>query len=288
MATSVLQISDTHLSQTHAYFTDNFEACFEAIDEIQPDFIVHTGDACFNAPDNVADLSFAANQCARFGTRWHAIPGNHDVGEAGDNPRLGQPVTTEGIEQWRKAFGPDSFVEDIEAWRLIGINSELLGSGLKEEEEQWAMLENAVSTAEERQLGLFLHKPLFSMNADTDGPSGSHLHPQVRATLLAHFDGHPLRFVSSGHLHAYAQFQWREIKFVWAPTTAFVDPARESAYGAVNRAGLIHWKFDGSNVSHSFIEPALLQNIDITNWSRTRGTSIRMPPRSLRPPASMD
>lgn len=283
MATSVLQISDTHLSRSHAYFTDNFEACIEAIAEAQPDLVVHTGDACFNAPDNAEDLHFAADQCSRFGTRWHAIPGNHDIGEAGDNPRLGQPVTSAGVEQWRKAFGSDVFLEDVEAWCLIGLNSELLGSGLKEEDEQWTMLENALDAVEDRELGLFLHKPLFSVDADSDGPSGSHLHPQARAALLARFEGHRLRFVSSGHLHAYAHFQWRGIDFVWAPTTAFVDPTKSSAYGGVNRAGLIRWEFDGRDVSHSFVEPALLQNIDITNWSRARGTSIRMPPRPLRP-----
>src|SRR5215831_16963768 len=65
------------------------------------------------------------------------------------------------LERWRAHFGPDRWVEDVDNWRLIGLNALLLGSGEREEALQGAWLETVMNEAGERYIAWFLHRPLF-------------------------------------------------------------------------------------------------------------------------------
>jgi hypothetical protein len=65
--------------------------------------------------------------------RFRAVPGNHDVGDAGHRS---QPLDEERLRRWRAQFGPDRWVEDVENYRLIGLDALLLGSGDPEEATQ--------------------------------------------------------------------------------------------------------------------------------------------------------
>ena len=275
----VVQVSDTHLSRSHAYFQDNWLAFVDEIEALGPDLVVHSGDLAFNAPDVDDDLAFAREQMDRLGCPWVAIPGNHDVGEPGENPRLGQPIDAERLASWSRHFGEDRFCKDIGEWRLVGIDSELLGSGLENEEAQWAFLDEALTT--ERPLGLFLHKPLFLGDASDAQPRGSCVHPEPRAQLLARLAAGGVRFVASGHLHGYHHSIHEGMDIVWSPGTAFVDPARRWPVPVRNRAGYLQWRFEGETFTHRFVEPALFANIDLTNWTRESGTTITLPPRPL-------
>src|SRR5215471_747539 len=67
-----------------------------------------------------ADLSFSAQLMDELGTRWRAVPGNHDFG---DPRHAHQPVNAERLGAWQRHFGPDRWVEDIaegaQHWRLV-------------------------------------------------------------------------------------------------------------------------------------------------------------------------
>ena len=65
---SVVQVSDTHLSPTHGYFYDNWLVFLEEMDALGPDLVLHTGDLCFNAPDEPEDLGRVQSVVA---TLWH-------------------------------------------------------------------------------------------------------------------------------------------------------------------------------------------------------------------------
>jgi 3',5'-cyclic AMP phosphodiesterase CpdA len=279
---TVLQISDTHLSRSHAYFQDNWEVCLEYIMQTTPDLVVISGDVTFNGPDVYDDIAFGREQLARIACRWVAIPGNHDVGEPGESPRLGQSIDDAMLERWKQCFGDDRFCIDLGEWRLLGINSELLGSGLDAEAEQWDFLDAKLGDAAGQNIGFFLHKPLFIDDPESLLAHGKCLHPEPRERILKALRRARARFVASGHMHAYHHSSLGDLEIVWAPPTAFVDPQRTLPVEAVNRAGLLRWSFEDARVRHEMVEPARFSNIDLTNWTRQSGTTITLPPLALR------
>ena len=282
---TVVQVSDTHLSRTHGYFYDNWLAFLAEMEALTPDLVLHCGDLSFNAPDAPGDLDFAKIQMDRLRCDWLALPGNHDIGEPGEHTRLGQSVNAERLRRWAHCFGADRFCRDLGEWRLIGINSELLGSGLSEETAQDGFLEQTLASAGGRPIGLFLHKPLFVADPTESDLGGSCLLPEPRARLLQHLAAARVRFVACGHLHGYHRSRFRELEIVWCPTTAFVDPHMTWPVEVSNRVGYVQWCFEGEDFEHRFVEPPLFANIDLTNWTRTTGTTINLPARPLARPA---
>jgi 3',5'-cyclic AMP phosphodiesterase CpdA len=89
----IIQISDTHLSRQKAHFSDNWPPLAAFIAERRPEFVVHTGDVTVDGAEVEDDLRYAADLMHRLGVRFRAVPGNHDVGDAGQAvPKLGGPA----------------------------------------------------------------------------------------------------------------------------------------------------------------------------------------------------
>ncbi|MET4700256.1 3',5'-cyclic AMP phosphodiesterase CpdA [Constrictibacter sp. MBR-5] len=281
-AFTIVQVSDTHLSRTHAYFQDNWEIFLEEMARLNPDLVLHSGDVSFNGPDAPDDIVFAREQIERLRVPWLAIPGNHDVGEPGNRPRLKQPVTAARLAVWRDVFGTDRHVHDMPGWRFVLLNSEIMGSGLPAEAEQSAFLQRAFATAGDRRIGLMLHKPLFLSAPDAKGEHGGSVLDSARMPVLQLLRDRRPGFVTSGHLHCYHRFVRDGIPYVWAPTTAFVHPQRRAELGVTNRSGYIVWRFEGDRVGHDFVEPGLFINQDVSNWNRAVGSTIHLPPRAHR------
>ena len=278
---TIAQISDTHLSRTHGYFHDNWRALAAHLQQSSPDLVVHSGDLCFNAPDQPDDLAFARSELDALGLEWLALPGNHDVGEPDEEPRLGQRVNAQRLAAWAEHLGPDRFCHDLPGWRLIGLNSEVLGSGRDEEREQWSWLDETLSAAGTRSIGLFLHKPLFVRDRDEDRTGGTTVLKAARTRLLDRLTSHRVRFVACGHTHAYHRGRLGDIDLIWCPTSAMVDPGKTWGVPTTNRAGYLEWRFEDDRFEHRMIEPALIANIDLTNWTRQRGTTISLPARPV-------
>jgi hypothetical protein len=90
--------------------------------------------------------------------------------------------------------------------------------------------------------------------------------------------------VVTGHAHEHRVLRHVGTELLWVPTTSFVQPGNASFGGAgLTRAGYVALDLlpDGSFV-HRFVEPPLFVNLDLGNWMRHAGTSIRLPPRPLR------
>ena len=275
----VVQVSDTHLSPTHAYFVDNWQVFIDEAKALRPDLIINSGDFSFNGPVVEGDLAFCHSEAERLDTPYLAIPGNHDVGEPGDNPRLKQPINDERLGTWKRYFGDDRFLRDVEGWRLIGINGELLGSGLAAEDDQWCFLEASLNEGDGRALGIFTHKPLFEKTPEEPASKWSTL-PEPRARLLNLLKSHNVRFVASGHLHRYRYISHQGIDLVWCPTTAFITPSQKND-GCIRRVGYLKWVFEGTEVRHEFVEPARFKNHDMTWKTKKSGTTIALPPKPL-------
>lgn len=278
----IAQISDTHLSETHAYFVDNFRVLAGELETEKPDLVVHSGDVSFNGPVAEPDLEFAHREMQRLKTPWRIIPGNHDVGEAPRHARLDQPLTDERLAAWKRRFGDAWWTDDVGAWRLIGLDASLFGSDRAEEVQQQAFLEATLATRGGRPVLLFMHMPPFVDDPEDSRPTTSAIPFESRLTFLETCRSGGVRAIACGHLHVYRRMVWEGIEIVWAPCTSFVHIARwQKHFGGFARAGYVEWTLDGDAIAHRLIEPPRLITHDMGLWSDRYGTTTKLPPRPL-------
>lgn len=264
---AIVQLSDTHLSRSRPFFQFNFEAALKEIAAIKPDLVIITGDLALNGPDDADDVAYAKSQFERISAPWFALPGNHDVGLHPFKGGLHQPITEARLKTYRGIFGTDRFSREIGGWKLVGINSQLAGSDLPEEEEQFSWLEGEIGGLA-KNTALFLHYPLFLNDVSESNETHSTLRPAARRRLLDLFARAPgLKFVASGHLHRERRIENAGILYHWAPATAFIGT--ESTYGGDAYCGLLvhHLRPDGHSTDR--LEPRLMINHDIRNWGRS-------------------
>lgn len=281
---TVLQISDTHLSARKPLFNANWDCAARTLSREAAALVVHTGDAALDGPDNEDDLAFAA---ARIGRRLgpetprlRCVPGNHDVGE-GPDPALLQPTTDALVAAHAAALGPACWVEDMLGWRLIGINTQVLGTGLSAEAAQARMLAETLLTLGERRLALFLHKPPFLDEPDEDTKSNWAVPPRDRVAL-APLVGHPqLRLVASGHLHVQRLRRRGAVLHAWSPATSFIvgEAILPDTRGAERRLGLLRHRFRPDEVETDIVplpeaEPILFDPIAAEVYPRSAAGAL--------------
>ena len=194
----IIQISDTHLSPGKPHFLANWPPLAAWIAGQRPDLVIHTGDVTVDGAEIEEDLAHAAELMRGLGVPFRAVPGNHDVGDAG---HFHQPVDDRRLARWRAHFGPDRWVEDVEGFRLIGLDALLFGSGHPEEAAQMDWLASVMAEAPGRPAAWFLHRPLF-IHSPSEGDTGYwSVKPQSRARLVDLVRRHTPALVASGHLH---------------------------------------------------------------------------------------
>ncbi len=276
----LVQVSDTHLSPTHGYFAQNWAAFRAAMREAPPDLLVHSGDIAFNAPVVPADLAFGAAQLRGLGLDWLAIPGNHDTGEAPAFSRLNQPVNAARIAAWRAHVGPNWWCRDVGEWRLVGLDTSLMASGLPEEAEQEAFLRAALAGRGERPVMLFIHMPPFDDDVENPAPTTAVVPFAARMRLLAACKAGGVQVIACGHLHVYRQVEWQGIQVVWAPPTAMVDVRRwQERLGYFPRPGYLEWILEGREARHVLVQPPRMFVVDMTGWTAlSGGTVTTLPP----------
>jgi 3',5'-cyclic AMP phosphodiesterase CpdA len=265
----ILQVSDTHLSRSHPLFQFNFEVTLREIEALQPDLVVYTGDLALNGPDNPDDVQFAHEQIARTACPYFALPGNHDVGLVPFGGHSDQLVTEDRLAAFLTAFGSDRFVTDMGDWRLVGLNSQLIGSGLRAEEEQMNWLAEALAC--DSKVAVFMHYPAFLHTAQDEDVGHYAIASEPRRQLLAAFAAAGnVQLVGSGHLHQSRSMLHDGIRFEWAPSSAFVIPGvMLDTFGGRQATGMLLHELGDAGVSTQHVEPALMMNIDLRNWSNT-------------------
>jgi 3',5'-cyclic-AMP phosphodiesterase len=216
----IAHITDTHLSRQKPFFVQNFDVVATHLKQMQPDLVINTGDISLNGADDEDDLAAACELHDGIGLPWRAIPGNHDVGDNQEVARK-QPANAERRARWLKLVGPDWWMQDVAGWRLLGINSLLLGSDMPEAADQLAFITEASAGLGERQLALFLHKPLFHDALEDQEFGGHAVNPDPRSQLMAALGAVTPRLVCAGHLHEHRERPLGLLHQVWAPATSF-------------------------------------------------------------------
>ncbi len=217
--TTILQLSDAHLSPRNALFRRNFELVRDAAAEVPPDLVIATGDLSLDGADREEDMEMAAAWHRAVPGRLLAIPGNHDVGS---DTRLmpQQPFTEARMERWRRHLGPGRHVVDVPGWRILALNTEAMGTASSEEAAQAVFAAEALAGLGERRIALFLHRPAFQSALDEAWNPWS-VPPEGRGALRPILAHPALRLVASGHVHLARAERRGRVDFVWAPALSF-------------------------------------------------------------------
>ncbi|MFD6062791.1 metallophosphoesterase family protein [Rhodococcus wratislaviensis] len=237
----IVQISDTHLSARGGRTQQNFELVVDYVNnQVRPDLVVHSGDIVIIHPDDVDDRAHAHTLMQRFTAPVLVVPGNHDIGEPGSAPWQGIGVTDERIAAFETVWGPDHWRHDADNGTVLGLNSELFGSGLDRETRQWAWIEDvAADVPESQRVIVFLHKPIWSA---VDEPVGHAVDiGESRTRLLTALGKVSLAAVGSGHLHCYRQTRRGDTLEVWAPSTGFVAGDGDALPGPLHQLGIVEY-----------------------------------------------
>ncbi|GAA2013904.1 metallophosphoesterase family protein [Brevibacterium samyangense] len=261
MALTVVQITDTHNSAHGGDTNENLVKTIEFVNGLNPDLIVHTGDVSILDPDNAADRAEAKKLLAGFTAPLRVLPGNHDVGEPGEQPFGGASVTSERVAAFREVFGEDRWVEKVDDFRIIGFNSELMGSGLPEEEEQWAWLESLPLECADAPVILFCLKPVYARIPEQQVPAlafGQESLDRFRPIL----EKLNVQMLGSGHLHHFATSEPNGIPAISAPSTAFVHRGAAEVLGpGLSQLGVVEYQLgeDGSVLPFFRARPDLVE-----------------------------
>lgn len=249
----IVQISDTHLTAAGGPTEDAFRLLAHHLDEeVRPDLVVHSGDIQVLHPDDAADRAHARALLDLITAPLLVVPGNHDVGMPGLNAWAGLTVTDARVAAHEAAFGTDHWRHDTDEAVLLGIDSELLGSGLQREADQWRWIEQTVTELPAgKPVLLFLHKPLWSVS-DEPVDHQVDVGPVARDRLLGLLERVDLRAVGCGHLHRYRQVQRGRATEVWAPATAFLAPGADTLPDARQELGYVEYTIEGGEVTAEF------------------------------------
>jgi 3',5'-cyclic AMP phosphodiesterase CpdA len=252
----IVQLSDTHISHLGGVASENISLLIDYINgELRPDLVINTGDVVVLNPDSAEDRQAAWRLHQRIEAPLRVLPGNHDVGEPGENPWMGISVKSDRVAGFRAAWGPDRFLElgraatGAEKWAFIGVNSELMSSGLPEENEQWAWLTEAAAEVRGRSVMLFLHKPLWFPGGAKPGIT---ITEADRERLVSIFAAERLRVVGNGHVHRYRNGLEGDVLTVWAPSLTFASPPdAEHGFGP-SPSGVVEYRVEGDAVDAHF------------------------------------
>lgn len=221
----IIVVTDSHLAPTAVAFNVNWRAVRDFTARSDADLTLHLGDITVDGYEDPAQFRHAQAVTADWPTPIHYLPGNHDIGDNPPGPGVAAtaPLDMKRLEDFRTAFGADSWAIDAAGWRLIGLNAQLIGTETIEEAEQWSWLEAQVPSRATPVL-LFLHKPLFQESPADEKPHQRYVPAGPRRRLFELFSRTDVRAVVSGHTHQYRDRSVGGLRHIWVPSTAYYLP----------------------------------------------------------------
>jgi len=218
-------VADAHFSageDGRRYFAQ-FTRIQEAIARSGTAFTLAAGDLTEHGqPDEFTRFRNAAK---RFPSPVLCVPGNHDVGNKGGPAES----LARQIGVYESMIGPTFFCEMVGETRVIGLNASLFGSGLRQESEQWSLLEAGLTQTPPSLI--LLHYPPFLDDADEPDDPYWNINSGPRSRLLSMINESTVRAVISGHLHRPLMREWRGVPFVTVPPVSFGLPPGQQPEG---------------------------------------------------------
>lgn len=252
---TILQISDTHLSPRNGLFLDTLEALRQLALRVKPELTVFSGDLSLDGADSDEDLAFAAEKLGAFPGPVLALPGNHDIGShVATMPT--QPVDAARLARFARHFGPGRGMVDLPGWRVVGLNTEVMGTGVAEEAAQQGFIGEATAGLGDRRVALFLHKPVCVLAPEATEIDPWSVPPAARASLAPLLDDPALRLAASGHLHMFRCVEQGRVAQVWAPAVSFVmRPEEQDGIEGERRCGALLHHLRDDHVETEVVAP---------------------------------
>lgn len=130
-------------------------------------------------------------------------------------------VRQDYLDAWSEHFGERYFDFEHRGIRFIGINSQLLNSGLPLESEQRQWLQGVFENSDETRNFLFMHYPPFLLH-ENGNEHYDNLGSRSRRELLQMIDGHAVEALFAGHVHHFWCNRYGNSDCYLLPSTAFM------------------------------------------------------------------
>ncbi len=227
-------ITDTHLNENEEECNSPFDVNRRAnrrlryvIDDLNKRdlaMVLHLGDVVHPVPSMGI---LYAESAARFHEQMsslkhplHIIPGNHDVGDKYIPWGPAGTVNDEFLAAWTEHFGDHYFEVKHNDVVFIGINAQLIGSGLKMEQEQKSWLESTLKKSKNQRIYIFTHYPPFLADKD-ESEHYDNLSNKGRKWLLDLIEKYNIEALFAGHVHHFWYNQVGDCQCYLLPSTAF-------------------------------------------------------------------
>lgn len=196
-----------------------------AVDEInalKPKFVIITGDFV-NSRTYTNQIKAYKKITSLISKRIpiYYIPGNHDVG---------QKPTAETLDFYFKHYDVDRFAFVHKSVKFIGINSNLINSGIEQEAIQYDWLKKQLSHQPKpsKRTIIFSHHPFF-INDINENNNYSNIHMPKRLEYMQLFKENGVSIVFAGHYHNNALAQYDGIEMI--TTSAVGKPLGKAKSG---------------------------------------------------------
>ena len=263
-------VADTHLNQNDFECNSPFEVNKLAnarlryvIDDLNSrdiKYVIHLGDIVHPVPsmgqlyrDSAAVFH---EQVSGLKHPLHIIPGNHDVG---DKPLKWGPAGTvrqSFLDAWQEHFGEHYFKVESSGIVCLGINAQVLGSGLPLEQEQNHWLIQTLDQHRQNRVFLFSHYPPFLHDAN-EVEHYDNLGEASRSLILELVEKYQIEGVFAGHVHHFWYHNYQGCHCYLLPSTTFtrqdysemfhIGPAPEFGRNDADKLGylLVHVYHEG-------------------------------------------
>jgi predicted phosphodiesterase len=255
-------LADTHLNQNDIDCNSPFDVnrranrrlryVIEDLNQRDIDLVLHLGDVVHPVP-SMGDLY--ADSSARFFEQTknlrhplHLIPGNHDVGDKKFDWGPAGTVRDDFLAAWSKYFGEHYFHIAHKEIHFIGINIQLVGSGLDMEAEQKIWLEQKLRTLNGERVFLCSHYPPFLLDKD-EAEHYDNLGEVGRKWMLDLMAKHQVEAMFAGHVHHFWYNRSGATRCYLLPSTAFtrqdysemfrVSPSTENGRNDAEKLGYL-------------------------------------------------
>ncbi len=180
----------------------SLERALARVNELKPDLVVFGGDMTQNPADLVKEWPALLK---RLQVPFVVTPGNHDMGNR---------LTFENLERFRKVFGRDRAAVDVKGWRIIAGNSQFWHKTEAKDEqaeyEAWVKAELEEAKSRNGRVILATHIPPFAFASDEKNSYDNY--PLAgRAARLEAYAASGARFFLTAHLHRLSVRGYRDL-----------------------------------------------------------------------------
>ncbi len=256
---TIAQISDTHLGEKHSpEAADHLRKAVELINARRPDAVIVSGDIGERKENREQAKTILKALLAPV----YYVPGNHEFSD------------TNGLENYRKQFGPDYYRFEVKNIEVLAIDSQLLGNykyfeartnsplsaGMEaESQKMFAWLAEQEAKTKGKVTIAVQHIPLFRDNDFPDNkPYWTVNAPYARqeTDILRQLG---IKHLLAGHWHNGRVFEHDGITVHVAPATSWLPMGGQLGFAMhiINAAGEVHTEFvplagDAHSTHHRF------------------------------------